>query len=64
MFAEIRLSPDESVATDRGVKRPDACWMPAARWSESGYADPLPFVPDICVEVLSPGNTFAAQLPC
>lgn len=52
-----RGSAAVSVLTDRGVKRPDATWMPADRWQASGYADPLPFAPDICVEVMSPGNT-------
>lgn len=48
-----------SVLTDHGVRRPDAVWMPAERWSASGYESPLPFSPAICVEVLSPGNTEA-----
>jgi Uma2 family endonuclease len=49
-----------SVSTgSRGVRRPDACWMPAERWKAAQYADPLPFAPDICVEVLSRKNTRA-----
>lgn len=48
-----------SVLTDHGVRRPDAVWMPPERWSASRYESPLPFAPDICVEVLSPGNTEA-----
>jgi hypothetical protein len=48
-----------SVLTDHGVRRPDAVWMPAERWSASGYESPLPFSPAICVEVSSPGNTEA-----
>ena len=46
-----------SVVTDQGVRVPDAVWMPAARWDEAKLATPLPFVPDVCVEILSPGNT-------
>src|SRR5262245_11934301 len=60
---ERHLGPEAttaiSVATDRGIRRPDATWMPAARWAENRDADPLPFAPDICVEVLSPRNTRA-----
>jgi Uma2 family endonuclease len=46
-----------SVVTDQGIRVPDAVWMPPARWEESRLATPLPFVPDVCVEILSPGNT-------
>jgi Uma2 family endonuclease len=60
---ETQLGPGASTAvsvvTDIGVKRPDAVWMPESRWDEHGREDPFPFVPDICVEVLSPTNTSA-----
>jgi len=46
-----------SVYTDRGIRVPDVVWMKPERWAQSGVQTPLPFVPDICVEVLSPGNT-------
>jgi Uma2 family endonuclease len=45
------------VLTDRGVFVPDVIWMPPERWKQAGDEEPLPFVPDICVEVLSPSNT-------
>lgn len=59
---EQHLGPQASTAvsvstTGRGVRRPDACWMPTDRWKAALYADPLPFAPDICVEVLSRKNT-------
>lgn len=47
------------VMTDQGVRVPDAVWMPPERWRQANDATPLPFVPDVCVEVLSPGNTRA-----
>ena len=47
------------VLTDQGVRVPDAVWMPPERWKAANNATPLPTVPDICVEVLSPGNTRA-----
>jgi Uma2 family endonuclease len=31
--------------------------MPRARWVQAANATPLPFAPDVCVEVLSPSNT-------
>jgi Uma2 family endonuclease len=46
-----------SVLTDRGVRVPDVVWMPAERWNERKGQSPLQTVPDVCVEVLSPGNT-------
>ena len=56
-----RLRPDAaqqvSVVTDRGVRVPDVVWMPPARWAAAKGQTPLSFVPDICVEVLSTGNT-------
>ena len=61
---EQQLGPQASTAISvstkaRGVRRPDACWMPLERWRAIQYADPLPFVPDVCVEVLSKKNTQA-----
>ena len=46
-----------SVYTDRGIRAPDVVWMPATRWLEAKGQNPLAFVPDVCVEVLSPSNT-------
>ena len=46
-----------SVTTDRGIRVPDVIWMKPDRWVQAKGQTPLSFVPDICVEVLSPGNT-------
>jgi Uma2 family endonuclease len=46
-----------SVVTDRGIRVPDVVWMKPDRWILAKGKTPLPFVPDVCVEVLSPGNT-------
>jgi Uma2 family endonuclease len=58
---QAQLGPEAaaeiSVLTDRGIRVPDAVWMPQSRWNQAKGKTPLPFVPDICVEVLSPGNT-------
>ncbi len=45
------------VLTDRGVRIPDVIWMTPERWAECKGYSPLRIVPDVCVEVLSPGNT-------
>jgi Uma2 family endonuclease len=56
-----QLGPDAAqevpVLTDRGVRITDAIWMPPERWAELKDYSPLTTVPDVCVEVLSPGNT-------
>lgn len=52
-----RAVPEPSVATDRGIRVPDVAWMPAARWLEAKGQDPLSFVPDVCVEAVSPSIT-------
>jgi Uma2 family endonuclease len=46
-----------SVLTDKGVRVPDVVWMPEESWKQMKGHTPLPRVPDICVEVLSPANT-------
>ena len=52
-----RAVSEVSVNTDRGIRVPDVVWMAPERWRAAGAATPLPFVPDVCVEVLSPGNS-------
>ena len=56
-----RLGPaaatEVSVYTDRGIRVPDVVWMPRERWADCKGKTPLPVVPDVCVEVLSPSNT-------
>jgi hypothetical protein len=58
---EHQLGPkalhEVGVLTDRGVFVPDVIWMPPERWKQAGDEEPLPFVPGICVGVLSPSNT-------
>jgi hypothetical protein len=52
-----RASPEVSIYTDRGIRAPDVVWTPAHRWLEAKGENPLPFVPDVCVQVVSPSNT-------
>lgn len=46
-----------SLMTDRGIRVPDVVWMKPERWTLVKGQTPLPLVPDVCVEVVSPGNT-------
>lgn len=52
-----RAATETAVLTDRGIRVPDLIWMPADRWEGRKDQSPLESVPDVCVEVLSPGNT-------
>jgi Uma2 family endonuclease len=52
-----RAATEIALYTDRGIRVPDVVWMPPARWAEYKGQTPFPVVPDVCVEVLSPGNT-------
>jgi Uma2 family endonuclease len=57
---ERQLGPEAigevAVLTDRGIRVPDVAWMKPERWDEWQFESPLPFAPDLCVEVVSPGN--------
>jgi Uma2 family endonuclease len=57
---EAQLGPEAgveiAVLTDRGIRVPDVVWMRPERWRAVKGKSPFPSVPDICVEVLSPGN--------
>jgi Uma2 family endonuclease len=52
-----RAATEIAVYTDRGIRVPDVAWMPPARWAECKGQSPFTAVPDVCVEVLSPGNS-------
>jgi Uma2 family endonuclease len=50
--------PEFALATPHGVKVPDIVWMSPERLAEmNATGDPSTLAPEICVEVLSPGNT-------
>jgi Uma2 family endonuclease len=35
-----------------GIRVPDVVWMPSEKWESFDRDDPVPFVPDLCGEVL------------
>jgi hypothetical protein len=35
-----------------GIRAPDVVWMPPEKWEGFDREEPIPFVPDLCVEVL------------
>ena len=58
-----RLRPDGTtltecaVETDIGVRVPDVAWASRGFMDRHGTESPLPFAPELCVEVLSPSNS-------
>ena len=52
---EAAIEPQ--IITNQGVKVPDVCWLHPDRYAEASDPDPFILAPEICVEVLSPGNT-------
>ncbi len=46
-----------SILTSDGVKVADVAWASDKFMSEFGEVTPFPKAPEICVEVISPGNT-------
>ena len=47
-----------SVATTDGVRVADVAWISDARLAEFGDVTPYPRAPEICVEVMSPSNSW------
>lgn len=35
-----------------GIRVPDVVWVPGDRWESFEHGDPVPFVPDLCAEIL------------
>jgi Uma2 family endonuclease len=54
-----RVLTECPVSTADGVKAADVAWASPDRLRELGNRTCFPQAPDICVEVLSPGNTEA-----
>ena len=55
-----RRAVELAVETPEGVKVPDVAWMSEERWMQiPNDAEASPVMPELCVEVLSEGNTEA-----
>ena len=48
-----------SIQTSNGVRVADVAWLTAAQFKAFGTETPYPSAPEICVEIMSPGNTWA-----
>jgi Uma2 family endonuclease len=47
-----------SIATSDGVRVADVAWISDARRAGFGNVTPYPRAPEVCVEILSPSNTW------
>ncbi len=52
-----RVLTECPISTADGVKAADVAWASVERLEQLGHGDCFPRAPEICVEVLSPGNT-------
>lgn len=48
---------EASIDTPEGVKVADVAWASSQFIKQHGMATPFPKAPEICVEIISPGNT-------
>lgn len=48
-----------SIQTTDGVRVADVAWVSNQRLKQFGLATPFPGAPEICVEIMSPANTWA-----
>ena len=54
-----KVGVEFAIQTPKGIKLPDVVWMSEERWQMRGDDDPSSVIPEICVDVLSEGNTDA-----
>jgi Uma2 family endonuclease len=57
LIAEGEASPEFAIATAKGTKVADVVWCSDALWQQIKHEAESPVAPEICVEVLSSGNT-------
>jgi len=48
-----------SIQTDDGVRVADVAWISNSRYAQFGTQTPYPQAPELCVEIMSPSNTWA-----
>ncbi len=57
LLKEGEVSAEVSIQTSKNVKVADVAWASADFISQHGFETPYSMAPEICVEVISPGNT-------
>jgi len=65
IFSELRkkrggvVISECSIQTDDGVRVADVAWISNARYAQFGTQTPYPQAPELCVEIMSPSDTWA-----
>ena len=54
-----RVITECSIQTEDGVRVADVAWISNARLKEFGWVTPFPRSPELCVEIMSPSNSWA-----
>jgi Uma2 family endonuclease len=54
-----RVLVECSIQTTDGVRVADVAWISNGRLKTMGWATPFPQAPEICVEIMSPANSWA-----
>ena len=54
-----RVISECSIQTEDGVRVADVAWISDKRLDEIGWVTPFPMAPELCVEIMSPGNSWA-----
>jgi Uma2 family endonuclease len=57
LLNEGEVSANVSIQTSNGVKVADVAWASADFISQHGFETPYSMAPEICVEIIFPGNT-------
>ena len=57
LTTEGEVSAEVSIQTSKNVKVADVAWASAEFIAQHGFETPYSMAPEICVEIISPGNT-------
>ena len=57
LMKEGEVSAEVSIQTSKNVKVADVAWASADFIVQHGFGTPYSMAPEICVEIISPGNT-------
>jgi Uma2 family endonuclease len=57
LMPDGEILPECAISTADGVKAADVAWVSPERWRDLGNRSCFVVAPEICVEVISPGNT-------
>ncbi|QTA81883.1 Putative restriction endonuclease, DUF820 [Desulfonema limicola] len=57
LLQEGRIITECAIQTPKGTKVADVAWFSSAQWEQVKHEYDSPVSPEICIEILSPGNS-------